>query len=317
MSDFRQSFITVVGLGVEDDHGTAVAPTAYFPVSDVNRRDVVNYIEDTGLRGSNVDVHGHVQGATSSEVSLDGALRGTEALYALMSILGDVSSTEATGIYTNTITVRNADGDLPSYTLTVRDGVQTRRFPGCRSQSLSINFDPNDVATFDWQLAGFPSDTTSAPSPAHSTQPQMAGWRTTVSLGGSPAAPLSGSIEIARSDTGPVHLANGTQAPAEIVVGPLAVSGSMVLRFSASTDLDRYLNGTTAPLVVTFTNGDDETVTLTMSQVQLTNAVAERSERYWTLNVDFVAEANATDAGAVGVAPIAAEVVCAVDGDPS
>jgi hypothetical protein len=97
------------------------------------------------------------------------------------------------------------------------------------------------------------------------------------------------------------------QTPYQVFLGALEVSGKATFLMENDTQLTNYLSNTQPALVFNWTTGTGATQTsiqATMTKGAYTLAVIERSKDFVEVLVDFNAQGNLTDSGAVGYSPI-------------
>ena len=144
-------------------------------------------------------------------------------------------------------------------------------------------------------------------------------WDTTILVGGTPYTYISdGTLTIARK-TAPIFTM-GTQAPYQNFAGPIEVSGKFTAVVDSQSDPWSTGSGATAltrspqSLVIFFTDPNDSSggtqfsVSFTMTQAQFQNVKRTRGKAYTEVEVEFTANADATDA-TTGYSPIQANII--------
>ena len=199
---------------------------------------------------------------------------------------------------------------------------------GAQADSLAITFGAEAAADATVKFMANPyTSYTSAPAPftslSLSTEHLIPAWDTVITVSGiNSGAALTyiqtGELKLERK-TAPIFTM-GTQAPLVNFAGPIEVSG----KFTAvvNTNADAWSTGSTAealtrsPQVVTITLTDpnDSTsatphsIAFTMNSVQFHTVKRVRGKEYTEVEVDFTANANATDA-TTGYSPVSATIV--------
>ena len=215
-----------------------------------------------------------------------------------------------------------------SYSIFDFDGANQFVMTGAQADSLAITFGAEAAADATVKFMANPyTSYTSAPAPftslSLSTEHLIPAWDTVITVSGiNSGAALTyiqtGELKLERK-TAPIFTM-GTQAPLVNFAGPIEVSG----KFTAvvNTNADAWSTGSTAealtrsPQVVTITLTDpnDSTsatphsIAFTMNSVQFHTLKRTRGKEYTEVEVDFTANANATDA-TTGYSPVQATIV--------
>lgn len=302
------SNLSFLGVARETTKGTGLAPTAFIPVKTLDPVDNIAYLDDTGMRGSMVDVYNTVPGPSFSEVTLAGDVFADTFPWLTANIMGEIATTGASAPFSHALTVRNSgDGQPGSLSLTdhygLSGGTPSRRFAGCQVSELTVKWTAEGLFEWSGKTVGIASTTVARPTASWSTIAPLQSWLGSISIGGSPRLFVQqGEIAMKRA-TSPIHTVDGTQAPYSIWCGPLDVSGKMTFVHEDDTELSRYLGATNAVLVCNWQTGAGATlqqVQATMSRTQYKVASVKRGKTYVELEVDFKALANTTDVGASG-----------------
>ena len=144
-------------------------------------------------------------------------------------------------------------------------------------------------------------------------------WDTTITVAGTTYTYIQdGTLTLARK-TAPIFTM-GAQAPYQNFAGPIEVTGKFTAVVNSLTDPWSTGSGATAltrspqALVITFTDPNDSisatqySVSFTMTQAQFQNVKRTRGKAYTEVEVEFTANADATDA-TTGYSPIQANIV--------
>jgi len=310
----QASVRSYVGIAKEVTKGTPVAPTDFIPVlaSSLKPVDVIMPLYDQGLRGSNVNSYAYIPGRTHSTVDFGGDVFPDTIGYSLAGVMGEVTTTGSTAPYTHTIALKNtatvgADSQPTAYTLTDYYAANVRAYGGQQFHDFALTFNADGLLSYTAKSTGWLSATASTPTPSFSTVLPTPVWQGTVSIGGSSVSTaLSGTITLARPVT-PIYGVAATQNPYNVFVGALTVTGSFDFVMEDDTELTRYLSNTQPAIVLNWAYGTGASAvqvqaTLTKGAYIVTGI--DRSKDFVTIKCDINAQANTTDKGSVGYAPI-------------
>jgi len=296
--------LSFIGVAKESVVGTFVPAVAYLPVTTFDPQDMTTWLPDVSWRGSMVETYNKVAGPIWSEIKLGGPVYPDTIGYPIMGILGDVVDSGASAPFSHVGSVKNSSTGQPtSHSLNDFDSVDNRGYTGIQWYGLDFKWDGEKFLTWDGDCKGFQSATQTKPAFSNSLIPPLPGWLSAVTINSISALTLvDAEISIKRKG-GPIHTADGTQAPYQIFVGEIAVTGKMTLVADATTQLTNYLAGTKIPLDFNFTQGAAAAlvqVKFHMSNCNLDLVAPKRGKEYVQYDVTFEAVANTTDAGASG-----------------
>jgi hypothetical protein len=303
----QNSVRSYLGVAKETTEGTAVAPTAFIPVSASKLKavDIVDPLMDQGLRGSINLNYGYIQGRTRSTVDFGGPVFADTLPWAIAPLLGSVATVGASAPYTHTISLKNAsataaDAQPTSLTLTDFYAANVRAYAGVSIHDFTLTFSSTGLLDYDAKGTGWASATASTPTPSFSTVTAVPTWQGTVSIGGSTVSnAVDGSITMTRPVT-PIYGISNTQNPYNIFQGALEVKGQIKFVMEADTELTRFLTNTQPAIVLNWSNGTGATATqiqATITKGAYTAAVIDRSKDYVEITVDLTGIGNTTDAG--------------------
>ena len=317
----QPSVRSYLGVAKEVTKGTPVAATAFIPINKDSFKpvDIIGPLYDEGLRGSMVQTYGYIQGRRHTEIDLGGLAYADTIGWILQSVLGADNVTGSTAPYTHAISLKNAtSGDAQPDSLTITDyyAAGTRYYPGCQFHDFTLTFNADGQLEYTTKATGFPSTTTSAPTPSFSTVTATPVWTGTVTIAGSAKAyTQSGTLTMSRK-IDPIFGISNTQAPYQVFVGALQVTGKLTFVMENDDELTRFLTNTQPSLVFNFSQGSSTTATeiqFTVSKGAYTTGAIERTQDHVQVTVDITAIANTSDAGASsGYAPIKWELKNAV-----
>lgn len=306
----QNSVRSYLGIAKETTKGTAVAPTAFIPVSisKVKPVDVIDPLYDDGLRGSMVKNYNYIQGRVRSTFDFGGAVFPDTFGWALSGIMGSVATVGASAPYTHTISLKNAsatgaDAQPTAFTLTDFYAANVRAYPGIQIHDLAFNFSADGLLEYDAKGTGWESTTASTPTPSFTTVLPAPVWQGTVTLAGTAVAyTVEGNINLTRP-VEPIYGLSATQNPYSIFVGGLEATGQFKFVMESDTELTRYLNNSQPSITLDWSNGAGATATqiaCTLTKGAYTTAMIERGKEHVEVTVDFNGMANTTDAGSTG-----------------
>ena len=303
-----------IGIAKETTKGTAVTtPVAYIPViaNTVKPQDIYTPLFDEGLRGSLVKNYNYLQGRIHTQFDFGGAVFADTVIYPLVGVLGEDVVT-GSAPYVHTMALKNttataSDAQPAAYTILDYYGANVRTYAGQQFHDFSLRWSADGLLEYDAKSTGWQSATVATPTPSFSTVLPSVVWTGTVSVGGTTISTNTmGNIDLKRPVT-PVYGIANVQTPYQVFLGALEVTGKATFLMENDTQLTNYLSNTQPALVFNWTTGTGATQTsiqATMTKGAYTLAVIERSKDFVEVLVDFNAQGNLTDAGAVGYSPI-------------
>ena len=224
----------------------------------------------------------------------------------------------ATAAYKHATSLYNGSGSNnaqpPSYTgfLYQADG-NVMQIPGMVISDLKFTIKADTLPTIDVQWMGLPGKPIAAPSNTPSTLPPMPPFTAAISLGGAQLNEYSDiTIDIKRG-TQAIPVLNGTQSPLAIYGGPLTVTGTLGAIYQGTSDvnLQDLLTNTQPALVLSINPQADAAhpLAIQMSKIAFDTAEPQGSNTAWmTLNSNFKALANSTDALDSKLSPVQASL---------
>lgn len=288
-----------IGIAKEATKGTAVAATAYIPVTSSSPNEATDVLIDQGMRNSMTTSYGSVKGTTSASLDLEGDVFLDTIGWPLTGIMGADAATGGP-TFTHTISLLNTGtGQGPSHTLHDFNGLQARKYAAGTWSNVSLRFSAQELLTWSGSITSNASVTESTPTPSFTTVQPVAGWVGTATIAGG-ASTLVEEAEITFSrNVSVVQTIDGTADPNQIWQGPIDVSGRMTLVADAETEFLRYTGVTNPSLVFNFVQGA-ASITVTMTSTVYTDAQITRGDDFTQTAVQFTALGNTTDAGASG-----------------
>ena len=309
--------------GTLNSGGTPV----YIPVTAPQVTPMQTFLRDEALRGSPVMVYDQVQGVRHDEYDAKFYLFADTFPNLVKAVLGGTDTVTGAGPYTHNIKLLNnaSIGSQPqSYSIMDFDGANFFTLLGAQADQLEISFGAEAAAEATVKFMANPytsgtSATSPFSAPSLSTVHMIPAWDTVISVAGTPYTYIQdGTLTIARK-TAPIFTM-GTQAPYQNFAGPIEVSGKFTAVVNSTSDSWSTGTGATAltrspqALVITFTDPNDSSggtqfsVSFTMTQAQFQNVKRTRGKAYTEVEVEFTANADATDA-TTGYSPIQANII--------
>jgi hypothetical protein len=306
----QNSVRSYIGIAKETTKGTAVAPTAFIPVTmgKLKPVDVIDPLYDEGLRGSAVKNYNYIQGRVRSTFDFGGPVFPDTFPWTIAGLLGSVATTGASAPYTHTISLKNAsstgaDIQPTAFTLTDFYAAQVRAYAGCQIHDVTLQFNADGMLEYDAKATGWQSTSASTPTPSFTAVLPTPTWQGTVSVGGTS---LSNTVEGSLTFTRPasaIYGINNTQNPYSIFVGALDVTGSFKFVMENNDRLTEFLSNTQPAIVLNWANGSGSTATqlqATITKGAYTAAVIDRSKDFVEIDVTLTGIGNTTDAGSTG-----------------
>ena len=309
--------------GTLNSGGTPV----YIPVTAPQVTPMQTFLRDEALRGSPVMVYDQVQGVRHDEYDAKFYLFADTFPNLVKAVLGGTDTVTGAGPYTHNIKLLNnaSIGSQPqSYSIMDFDGANYFTMLGAQADQLEISFGAEAAAEATVKFFTNPytsgtSATSPFSAPSLSTVHMIPAWDTVISVAGTPYTYIQdGTLTLARK-TAPIFTM-GAQAPYQNFAGPIDVTGKFTAVVNSQSDPWSTGSGATAltrspqALVITFTDPNDSSggtqfsVSFTMTQAQFQNVKRTRGKAYTEVEVEFTANADATDA-TTGYSPIQANIV--------
>jgi len=283
---------TKVGIAVEAAGalGTGVAPKILLPVSPPTLTEPSDPIVDAALRGGVFRDWASYEGTRRVEGTLEGNIDVKHFCYILKALLG--GTVTQTGIYKGGAVSYYAykfatNAESRGLTIQVEDGIQTRRYLGCKIASLEIRLAAGEgPATFSISLNGMkmriPTDTdygATGSIPADTSEKPLLGWMTKVGIGGTGSititpgdATTDGSVTETLGTTfaklvectltfereiATVFAAQNQREPSYIISGPLGITATATIHFDTWDDMNRYRNKNQENFFIQLTYGTE------------------------------------------------------------
>ena len=320
-----------MGLVVEATRGTL--PTGgtpvYIPVTGPQITPQQTFLRDEAFRGSPTLVYDQVQGVRHDEYDAKFYLFADTFGNLVKATLGGTDTVTGSTVYTHNIKLLNnaAVGSQPqSYSIFDFDGANQFVMTGAQADSLNITFGAEAAADATVKFFANPYTSYTTPPAPFTTlsfpanpEHMIPAWDTTISVGGTTFNYIqTGELKLERK-TAPIFTM-GSQAPLTNFAGPLEVTGKFTAVVNSNSDV--WSIGTNAEaltrspqaVVITLTDPNDasssvqHSISFTMTAAQFHNVKRVRSKEYTEIEVEFTANADATDA-TTGYSPIQATIV--------
>jgi Phage tail tube protein len=303
-----------IGIAKETTKGTPVSPSFYIPVtaSSLKPVDFIEPLYDEGLRGSLAKNYNYIQGRTRSTFDFSGPVFADAIAYPIAGLLGSDVVTGSSAPYTHTIALKNsataaADAQPSAFTITDFYGANVRAYSGMQFSDFTLKFSAEGLLEYDAKSMGWISSTASTPTPAFTTVTPTPVWTGTVSVGGTTISnAVDGQLDMKRPVT-PIYGIANTQNPYQVFLGATEITGKISFVMEDDTQLTKYLSNTQPALVFNFSQGTGSSATqiqFTTTKGAYTVANISRGKDFVQLDIELNAQANLTDAGAVGYSPI-------------
>lgn len=280
--------------------GTAeAAPTSSIPIRDFSGNREKTKLPDMSLRGSAVDTFSEADGVYHGVFSIEGDVFVDTIGHLLLAILGEEAISGA-GPYAHAFTSLNSgDQQPPGHTLWDNYSVSVRRHFGAQLSALNFSWEDGGLLAYSAEAQTMGDTVVAAPVASYGALAPLAAWNSTCLIGGVAAYPKSGSLNITRSEAGPIHVQDGLQSPRHVWVGALSVEGSCNLLMENDTYFQQFIDNTQPTLAFAFGSGA-AALTFLMSKVSWRDPRPTADGGYMTLPINFKALGNTTDAGASG-----------------
>ena len=322
-----------MGLIAETARGTLPSGTpVYIPVTTPQVTPMQTFLRDEAFRGSPVMVYDQVQGVRHDEYDAKFYLFADTFGNFVKAVLGGTDTVTTTGSSSShNIKLLNSasTGSQPqSYSILDFDGANYFTITGAQADSINLTYGAEAAADATVKFFGNPYTSYTTPPAPFTTlsfpanpEHMIPAWDTTISVGGTTFNYIqTGELKLERK-TAPIFTM-GSQAPLTNFAGPIEVTGKFTAVVNSSTDV--WSTGTNAEaltrspqaVVITLTDPNDSTssvqhsISFTMTAAQFHNVKRVRSKEYTEIEVEFTANADATDASAGGgYSPIQATIV--------
>ena len=287
----------------------SLGPASWVPVTSVDPADMIDFIDDVGLRGSNVAAYSSTPATVHAEIGIDGDVFPDAFGYIIGSVYGAVDFS-AGSPNSHTFAGMNtaaSNGQPTPMLLFVYDGYNVRMYSGAKCSEVAIKFDvaTNLSYTSKWMALG--SCVVANYTPSFSSLTPQGAWQAAASIN-SVTVPnvLSADFTVKRDSMEAIQTLDGSQQATIIWAGPLSTAGNLNLTLEDDTNLNIYLAGLPIPLSFTLTNGTG--ATQVQVQLQMTKCLfvsgwkpaITGGKGYVEVGGPVTAVSNTTDANTAG-----------------
>src|SRR5579859_588611 len=313
--------LSFLGIAKEAVEGTFVPSTAYIGCKKIEVGRPIDYARVEAMRGSMVKEYGVVPTFKWGTVAIGGPVFADTIGWILASILGDLTNTGATGPFSSAMSLKNSGNGQPT-THSIDDNfvAGNQGVAGVKWTDLELKWTAEGLLEFDAKGIGLSVADQTKPSASMTGVLPTPAWIGVLTIGGTGVVKSSdGSIKFSRANK-VMKLMNGTQIPTTVMLMALTVTGKYKAVIDDEVELNRYILNTQPTWVANFTQGAG--ASLTQLQVQCSQAAYDKDPKITqqagepvTIEAEFTAIANSTDAGASGgVSPCKVTVQSAVQG---
>jgi hypothetical protein len=287
----------------------SVGPAFWVPVTNIDPQDHIAFIDDTGVRGSNVAAYNSVPAAMFAEIAIDGDVFTDAMGFILGSVYGAVDFSAGTP-NSHTFAGMNtsaSNGQPTPMLLFEYDGFNVRMFPGAKCSELMITFDVTANLKYTSKWTSLSSVVVSNFTPTFTTVTPQGAWQAAASIN-SVTLPnvLSADFTIKRDAIEAIQTLDGQQQATVVWSGPLSTAGNLNLTMEDDTQMALFFAGAPIPVSFTLTNGTGATQSffqLQMSKCLYVDGwkpVILGGKGYVEIGGPVTAVANTTDANTAG-----------------
>ena len=162
----------------------SLGPVAWMPVTNIDPADMIDYIDDVGLRGSNVTAYNSVASTIHAEIGIDGDVFPDVFGYVAGSVYGAVDFS-AGSPNTHTFAGMNtsaSNGQPTPMLLFVYDGFNVRMFAGAKCSELAIKFDVTQNLNYTSKWMALGSCVVANYTPTFSSLAPQGAWQAAASI---------------------------------------------------------------------------------------------------------------------------------------
>jgi len=293
------------GFALETTRGSAAAVSTFTPIGDPKVEPKITWLDDSALRGSPTMHYDQVPGVRVDNYSAKEFWYWDQSPARIRAALGSTDSVTASVHTIGLANVPQTGSQPPSYTI-INDSVDnTYQMTGSQLSdfTLTLGADAAVELASTWVTAPY---TTVASVSAVETAAHLApAWNCTASIGGSSVAIIENFELDIKRNAAPIFTL-GTQAPYRQWASAIDVSGKLTLVVEIGINYNaQALTRNEQLLQLQITDPVTSYYSyFQMSAAQLENPVITVGKSYLTLEADFVAVANTTDAVNSGFSPI-------------
>lgn len=303
-----------MGLGLETTRATAAALKWFLPFKSPDWTPEQMMLEDTGIRGSEVDVYDQVAGPRYDTFGWDCSVYADTFPALLRAALGSVDTVTGAGPYTHKIGLLNqasaqtgtAAGQPPSYTLGYFDGLDFNQLVAAQLDTLALKWSATELLTATVKFIAQSATQIAAPVDTFSAVPPIPAWNCIATIGGVAVTRLvSGEFTMNRG-TKPMPAVTGTQQYYLNFAGPLSTKGSkMTVIMETDAELNYFLSNTKGEaLDLKWSDGSGDSIEIHYNAILWGPSKKNAGKEWMEVDLTFQGQPNATDAVAGGMAPL-------------
>jgi len=253
------------GIAKETTFGTPVAATTWLNQLSFSLNPKSEYVDNTSAYGTVVKTNNSSIIHQWSEGSFEAKVTSERAGFILLGAFGTINTTtnaDASGTVRDHTATISEDINGQSFTLTRKDGLTTKQYPGTRFNDLTINMELGDYLKYSGNILSQKSTTTTA-TPAYTSETEFTPKMFTVKTASSVAG-LSGATAIAAIESFSLQISPNLEADWQAgSVDPYSFSSrgydlsfEMTVRYTGTVYEDAYTAGTKLALLVSAVNQD-------------------------------------------------------------
>lgn len=286
-----------LGLAKETAWGTAVTPAYFLPFTDVKADDVIDSIQDNGIRGAMAETYNIIQGFKQGNVEISGEVFPDSFGLALLAILGTDTVTGSSSPYMHDFKLART-AQPPSLTANRYDGTNIRQFAGQVADELDIKWAAKAAITYTLKMQGKSSTVNAGPvTPTPTSTIPFTNWIFTATLNGTQNLNVIGFDFAIKRKLYVQHSVSDSQDPTNVVALALSATGKITLDKSSDNELSMYLNNTQPSLVITGTQpGSGAVLKIQLSKAALTTGSVSAKDVI-QFDANIVGIDNDTDGG--------------------
>jgi hypothetical protein len=257
-----------IGYGTESTYGTAVTVDRFYPLVSESITQEIERLESAGIIAGRrvLDSNQWAAGNITISGSVEHELYDRQCGLLFRHMFGGVATSGA-GPYTHTFT----PGDLTNDHLTIQVGrpdvggtVRPFTYAGCKITSWELACSVGEIATLGLEIVGKSETTATALATAaySATALPVTFVHGAVTIGGSAVAVSEATLKGDNGYNTDRRFLNDQTIKEPLEAGLRTYDGELSAEFESLTQYNRFVNGTTAALVLTFTVGSN-TLTVT------------------------------------------------------
>lgn len=284
--------------------GTTITPTDFIPYNTLTPFDQIQWLDDTGVRGSRASLYGQVAGPRMGMFEVGGDVFCDAIGWPLFGVLNDVLYTAGSPTVWTGAVKNSGNGQPTPITYVDNNSTVCRAYSGAVHSEIGFQFNADGKLTYTSKAMGYVSGPITAPTASYSSLEIVPAWGIGCTIGGAANVLVQeGSLTIKPSSVDAINTLDGSQDPYGFFADGVEAEGKMLFVYEDDAQLYNYLNNSKPSLDFLFSRGSgaaQESIQFNMNSVGYRTGKPVRSKSYVELEVEFSALANATNAGASG-----------------